>query len=64
MPEYAAEHPKTEPGAAARGQRLGGPAISSGTQEFLTGANVLLDCALYSVCIATVPSLLGLQKMR
>ena len=38
MPEYAAEHPKADPGAAARGQRLGNPAMSTGTQEFLTGA--------------------------
>ena len=45
MPEYAAEHPKTDLGAAARGQRLGNPAMSSGTQEFLTGADVLLDSA-------------------
>ena len=43
MPEYAPEHPKTDPGAAARGQRLGNPTMSSGTQEFLTGINVLLE---------------------
>ncbi|CAK0787287.1 hypothetical protein CVIRNUC_010505 [Coccomyxa viridis] len=41
MPEYAAEHPKADPGAAARGQRLGNPAMSTGTQEFLTGAGVM-----------------------
>ncbi len=45
MPEYAAEHPKADPGAAARGQRLGNPAMSTGTQEFLTGAALLLDSA-------------------
>ena len=41
MPEYAAEHPEADPGAAARGQRLGNPAMSSGTQDFLTGAHFL-----------------------
>ena len=37
MPEYAVEHPQANSGAAARGQRLGNPAMSTGTQEFLTG---------------------------